>query len=196
MHQTVTWKNDMHIWRHHLYSWNKNKNEHNYFNLEFGANQGSCGFRGHYSARWPSVQVRHVVTGFAAQVRGGGVCVVRKDDRCALFLSRLFNCTFPDVYCSLFTQVHLSAQPEAYNPGPGYKTGGNINKNLFFDKDQTHLYITTEKKVRGWSHLSYAVHSGPLLIDGSATGNTTVLDTYGFSSCWWWSICFYIWNWK
>ncbi|XP_057185372.1 plexin-B2b isoform X1 [Triplophysa rosa] len=44
-------------------------------------------------------------------------------------------------------KVHLSGQPEAYNPGPGYKTGGNINKNLFFDKDQTHLYITTEKKI-------------------------------------------------
>lgn len=57
------------------------------------------------------------------------------------------------VYCSLFTQVHLSKQPEAYNPGPGYKTSGYINKNLFFDKTQAHLYITTKKKVRG-CHLS------------------------------------------
>ncbi len=57
------------------------------------------------------------------------------------------------VYCSLFTQVHLSNQPEAYNPGPGYKTSGYINKNLFFDKTKAHLYITTEKKVRG-CHLS------------------------------------------
>uniref|UniRef100_A0A8C1IFI3 Plexin b2b n=1 Tax=Cyprinus carpio TaxID=7962 RepID=A0A8C1IFI3_CYPCA len=36
---------------------------------------------------------------------------------------------------------------EAYNPGPGYKTSGYINKNLFFDKTQAHLYITTEKKI-------------------------------------------------
>uniref|UniRef100_A0A8C1IEX1 Plexin b2b n=1 Tax=Cyprinus carpio TaxID=7962 RepID=A0A8C1IEX1_CYPCA len=36
---------------------------------------------------------------------------------------------------------------KAYNPGPGYKTSGYINKNLFFDKTQAHLYITTEKKV-------------------------------------------------
>ncbi|XP_051548054.1 plexin-B2-like isoform X2 [Myxocyprinus asiaticus] len=44
-------------------------------------------------------------------------------------------------------KVHLSSQPEAYNPGPGYKTSGYVNKNLFFDKTQTHLYITTEKKI-------------------------------------------------
>lgn len=62
-------------------------------------------------------------------------------------------------YCSLFTQVHLSSQPEAYNPGPGYKTSGYVNKNLFFDKTKAHLYITTEKKVRGWSHLSQMVCS-------------------------------------
>uniref|UniRef100_A0A9J7ZWT3 Sema domain-containing protein n=1 Tax=Cyprinus carpio carpio TaxID=630221 RepID=A0A9J7ZWT3_CYPCA len=44
-------------------------------------------------------------------------------------------------------KVHLSSHPEAYNPGPGYKTSGYINKNLFFDKTQAHLYITTEKKI-------------------------------------------------
>ncbi|XP_055048270.2 plexin-B2b [Misgurnus anguillicaudatus] len=44
-------------------------------------------------------------------------------------------------------KVHLSSQPEPYNPGPGYKTSGYINKNLFFDKSQTHLYITTERKI-------------------------------------------------
>ncbi|RXN05275.1 plexin-B2-like protein [Labeo rohita] len=45
-------------------------------------------------------------------------------------------------------KVHLSSsQGEAYNPGPGYKTSGYVNKNLFFDKTQAHLYITTEKKV-------------------------------------------------
>ncbi|XP_016107110.1 plexin-B2-like [Sinocyclocheilus grahami] len=44
-------------------------------------------------------------------------------------------------------KVHLSSHPEAYNPGPGYKTSGYVNKNLFFDKTQAHLYITTEKKI-------------------------------------------------
>ncbi|XP_073687656.1 plexin-B2b [Garra rufa] len=44
-------------------------------------------------------------------------------------------------------KVHLSSQPEAYNPGPGYKTSGYVNKNLFFDKTRAHLYITTEKKI-------------------------------------------------
>ncbi|XP_056307346.1 plexin-B2b [Danio aesculapii] len=44
-------------------------------------------------------------------------------------------------------KVHLSSPPEPYNPGPGYKTSGYVNKNLFFDKAQAHLYITTEKKI-------------------------------------------------
>ncbi|XDV53389.1 hypothetical protein PO909_021900 [Leuciscus waleckii] len=44
-------------------------------------------------------------------------------------------------------KVHLSSHPEAYNPGPGYKTSGYVNKNLFFDKTKAHLYITTEKKI-------------------------------------------------
>uniref|UniRef100_UPI003D9C8BA2 plexin-B2b isoform 2 precursor n=1 Tax=Danio rerio TaxID=7955 RepID=UPI003D9C8BA2 len=44
-------------------------------------------------------------------------------------------------------KVHLSSSPEPYNPGPGYKTSGYVNKNLFFDKTQAHLYITTEKKI-------------------------------------------------
>ncbi|TRY78985.1 hypothetical protein DNTS_005258 [Danionella cerebrum] len=44
-------------------------------------------------------------------------------------------------------KVHLSNPPEPYNPGPGYKTSGSVNKNLFFDRTKAHLYITTEKKI-------------------------------------------------
>ncbi|XP_035391860.1 plexin-B2b isoform X2 [Electrophorus electricus] len=44
-------------------------------------------------------------------------------------------------------KVHLSSNPEVYNRVPGDTTGDRVNKNLFFDKTQSHLYITTEKKI-------------------------------------------------
>ncbi|RXM95497.1 Plexin-B2 [Acipenser ruthenus] len=48
------------------------------------------------------------------------------------------------VFLYLF-QVHLSGSAEQYDK----KTVGNtrVNKNLFFDADQDHIYITTEKEV-------------------------------------------------
>uniref|UniRef100_A0A3Q1C4C1 Sema domain-containing protein n=1 Tax=Amphiprion ocellaris TaxID=80972 RepID=A0A3Q1C4C1_AMPOC len=45
-------------------------------------------------------------------------------------------------------KVHLSAHPEVYGRAPGEVTGDKVNKNLLFDADHQHLYITTEKKVR------------------------------------------------
>ncbi|XP_008303974.1 plexin-B2-like, partial [Stegastes partitus] len=44
-------------------------------------------------------------------------------------------------------KVHLSAHPEVYGRAPGEVTGDKVNKNLLFDSDRQHLYITTEKKV-------------------------------------------------
>ncbi len=118
---------------------------------EFAAN--GARFYGHYALVGYSLGV-DTLSG-SAQVRGtrwgGFVWSVNMTDVSCPVLDCLIAGF--SVYCSLFTQVHLSNQPEAYNPGPGYKTSGYINKNLFFDKTQAHLYITTEKKVRG-CHLS------------------------------------------
>ncbi|XP_051805095.1 plexin-B2-like isoform X2 [Acanthochromis polyacanthus] len=44
-------------------------------------------------------------------------------------------------------KVHLSAHPEVYGRAPGEVTGDKVNKNLLFDSDHQHLYITTEKKI-------------------------------------------------
>ncbi|XP_072528465.1 plexin-B2b isoform X2 [Salminus brasiliensis] len=44
-------------------------------------------------------------------------------------------------------KVHLSSSPDVYIRVPGDTTGDRVNKNLFFDKTQSHLYITTEKKI-------------------------------------------------
>jgi len=48
---------------------------------------------------------------------------------------------------SQLLQVHLSAEPEVFGKIPGDTPGERVNKNLFFDLSQDHLYITTEKKV-------------------------------------------------
>lgn len=48
----------------------------------------------------------------------------------------------------LFVQVHLTAEAEEYSKAPGDTIGEKVNKNLFFDLTHSHLYITTEKKVR------------------------------------------------
>uniref|UniRef100_A0AAR2J0I6 Sema domain-containing protein n=1 Tax=Pygocentrus nattereri TaxID=42514 RepID=A0AAR2J0I6_PYGNA len=44
-------------------------------------------------------------------------------------------------------KVHLSGNSEVSIRVPGDTMGSRVNKNLFFDKTQSHLYITTEKKV-------------------------------------------------
>lgn len=44
-------------------------------------------------------------------------------------------------------QVHLTAEPYVYSKAPGDTMGEKVNRNLFFDLSQSHLYITTEKKV-------------------------------------------------
>lgn len=44
-------------------------------------------------------------------------------------------------------QVHLTDQPSVYGEAPGNTVGERVNKNLFFDLSQSHLYITTEKQV-------------------------------------------------
>ncbi|KAI4886264.1 hypothetical protein NFI96_016350 [Prochilodus magdalenae] len=44
-------------------------------------------------------------------------------------------------------KVHLSGNSEVYIRVPGDTIGSRVNKNLFFDKTQSHLYITTEKKI-------------------------------------------------
>ncbi|XP_034055795.1 plexin-B2-like, partial [Gymnodraco acuticeps] len=44
-------------------------------------------------------------------------------------------------------KVHLSAHPEVYGRAPGDVTGEKVNKNLLFDTDLQHVYITTEKKI-------------------------------------------------
>uniref|UniRef100_A0A3B4YIV1 Plexin b2b n=1 Tax=Seriola lalandi dorsalis TaxID=1841481 RepID=A0A3B4YIV1_SERLL len=44
-------------------------------------------------------------------------------------------------------KVHLTADPYVYSKIPGATTGEKVNKNIFFDLSNSHLYITTEKKV-------------------------------------------------
>ncbi|XP_074553968.1 plexin-B2-like [Halichoeres trimaculatus] len=44
-------------------------------------------------------------------------------------------------------KVHLSSPPEVYGRAPGEVTGDKVNKNLLFDSQKQHLYITTEKKI-------------------------------------------------
>ncbi|TKS73691.1 Plexin-B2 Precursor [Collichthys lucidus] len=44
-------------------------------------------------------------------------------------------------------KVHLTAEAHVYSKAPGDTMGEKVNKNLFFDLSQSHLYITTEKKV-------------------------------------------------
>uniref|UniRef100_A0A6Q2XWD0 Plexin b2a, tandem duplicate 1 n=1 Tax=Esox lucius TaxID=8010 RepID=A0A6Q2XWD0_ESOLU len=45
-------------------------------------------------------------------------------------------------------KLHLSASPEIYGHAPGDNTGEKVNKNLLFNNERTHLYITTETKAR------------------------------------------------
>uniref|UniRef100_A0A4W6D1Z5 Plexin b2b n=1 Tax=Lates calcarifer TaxID=8187 RepID=A0A4W6D1Z5_LATCA len=44
-------------------------------------------------------------------------------------------------------KVHLTAEPDVYSKTPGDTMGEKVNKNLFFDLSQSHLYITTERKI-------------------------------------------------
>ncbi|XP_047453198.1 plexin-B2b isoform X2 [Mugil cephalus] len=44
-------------------------------------------------------------------------------------------------------KVHLTSEPYMYGKFPGDATRMEVNKNLFFDLSQSHLYITTEKKI-------------------------------------------------
>ncbi|KAG7455798.1 hypothetical protein MATL_G00244860 [Megalops atlanticus] len=44
-------------------------------------------------------------------------------------------------------KLHLSSTPVVYGRGPGDNTGHRVNKNLFFDTNRSHLYITTDKKI-------------------------------------------------
>ncbi|XP_062860148.1 plexin-B2b [Trichomycterus rosablanca] len=44
-------------------------------------------------------------------------------------------------------KVYLSSTAEVYNRVPGDNMGERVNKNLFFDNTQSHIYITTEKKI-------------------------------------------------
>nr|XP_061813289.1 plexin-B2-like [Nerophis lumbriciformis] len=44
-------------------------------------------------------------------------------------------------------KVHLTSTAYVYGKAPGDTLGEKVNKNLFFDTDQNHLYITTDKKI-------------------------------------------------
>ncbi|KAG8012260.1 Plexin-B2, partial [Nibea albiflora] len=44
-------------------------------------------------------------------------------------------------------KVHLTAEAHVYGKALGNTMGEKVNKNLFFDLSQSHLYITTEKKI-------------------------------------------------
>ncbi|KAJ8393354.1 hypothetical protein AAFF_G00060760 [Aldrovandia affinis] len=44
-------------------------------------------------------------------------------------------------------RVHLSSSPAVYGVGPRGSAGSEVNRNLFFDRTRTHLYITTDKKI-------------------------------------------------
>ncbi|XP_019934621.2 plexin-B2b [Paralichthys olivaceus] len=44
-------------------------------------------------------------------------------------------------------KAHLAAESHVYSTTPGNTMGEKVNKNLFFDRSQSHLYITTEKKI-------------------------------------------------
>ncbi|XP_037111144.1 plexin-B2b [Syngnathus acus] len=44
-------------------------------------------------------------------------------------------------------KAHLTSPSYVYGKAPGDTLGEKVNKNLFFDMDQSHLYITTDKKI-------------------------------------------------
>lgn len=44
-------------------------------------------------------------------------------------------------------QVHLTTDAYVYSETPAETIGDAVNRNLFFDQSQSHIYITTEKKV-------------------------------------------------
>ncbi|KAI9519714.1 hypothetical protein NQZ68_025853 [Dissostichus eleginoides] len=44
-------------------------------------------------------------------------------------------------------KVHLTEETYMYSKTPSNTIGEKVNKNLFFDRSQSHLYITTEKKI-------------------------------------------------
>lgn len=50
-------------------------------------------------------------------------------------------------YFLFSVQVHLADEQYVYGKTPGDTMGERVNRNLFFDLNQNHLYITTEKKV-------------------------------------------------
>ncbi|KAF1386962.1 hypothetical protein PFLUV_G00100300 [Perca fluviatilis] len=47
----------------------------------------------------------------------------------------------------LTMEQHVHVQYDMYSTTPGDTMGEKVNKNLFFDLSQSHLYITTEKKI-------------------------------------------------
>lgn len=61
--------------------------------------------------------------------------------------------------------MHLTSNPIFYGRVPGDGTGEKINKNLFFDRHQDHLYITSEKTVSP-HHSSLSSACGLVLILG------------------------------
>lgn len=65
--------------------------------------------------------------------------------RCCL-VDFFFSSPEPHILYSVFSQVHLTTESYVYSKTPGDTMGEKVNKNLFFDP--SHLYVTTEKKVK------------------------------------------------
>ncbi|XP_075945531.1 plexin-B2b [Anarhichas minor] len=66
------------------------------------------------------------------------VAVAVENDHTIAFLGN----TQGDVF-----KVHLTETGHMYSQAPADPMGEKVNKNLFFDRSQSHLYITTEKKI-------------------------------------------------
>lgn len=54
---------------------------------------------------------------------------------------------YPFFFFFSCVQVHLTANAYVYSQTPADTVGDVVNRNLFFDLSQGHIYITTEKKV-------------------------------------------------
>lgn len=69
--------------------------------------------------------------------------------------TRRRNCGRVLKLSALCVQVHLTTDAYVYSETPAETIGDAVNRNLFFDQSQSHIYVTTEKKVFVSSHCSF-----------------------------------------
>lgn len=69
--------------------------------------------------------------------------------------TRRRNCGIVLKLLAFCVQVHLTTDAYVYSETPAETIGDAVNRNLFFDLSQSHIYITTEKKVFLSSYCSF-----------------------------------------